>query len=74
MGFANPGALGVGKHNRDSVPVGLECVDEVEDVGGGLGAWWAIVVDYEDVHFGRLQRVSFASCSDVKEVWRGRTI
>jgi hypothetical protein len=52
VGFTNPGTLGVGKHNGDNVTVGLEGVDQREDVGGGLGAWWAIVVDNEDMHFG----------------------
>jgi hypothetical protein len=30
--------------------VGLEDADEVEDVGGGLGGWGAVVVGDEDVH------------------------
>ena len=55
VSFANPGTLGVGKHDGDDMTAGLEGMNEGKDVGGGFGAWWAIVVDYEDMHFGRLQ-------------------
>ena len=57
VGFADPGALDVGEDDGDGVAARLESVDEGEDVGGGLGAWRAVVVGYEDVHFAGLDAV-----------------
>ena len=59
VGVADPGALDVREDDGDGVAARLESVDEGEDVGGGLGAWRAVIVGYEDVHFVGLDAVDW---------------
>jgi hypothetical protein len=46
VGFADPGALGVGEDDGDGVAAGLERRDEGVDVGGGLVGGGSVVVCY----------------------------
>lgn len=52
MCFANPGPLGVGKNDGDSVAGGLKVGDEGVNIGRGLVRRWTVVVGYQDMHFG----------------------